>query len=472
MAHQLTSVNVVPSSSPSLPPSLLAAPCAFQGSPVFLYIGGEGPLSPRSVGHGTFVNYLASKHKAMVVALEHRYFGKSYPTSDMSNENLRSFLSSDQALADLARFRNWFAANISSDVDSRWIPFGGSYPGNLAAWVQLKYPHLFAGSIASSAPVEAIANWPGYMQVVGDGLLHFGGQGCHDRVRTAAETLAAKLPGAAGASSADFAAVNSMFDICKGSELSSSSTPEDVATFQSTVMGTLQGIVQYNQIIPRSVTVSDVCTFFSKTDGSGDDLVNRLAFLTLNASKVNGTQECVDASYADTVAQLSISEFDGTSASRQWFFMTCLEFGYFQVAAGPFKSFASTLNENYYNKICADVFGLSDVYPVTSWTNTDRGARQIAASNVTYPSGTIDPWHVLGITNSTKLHNPTERAVFIGGTAHCADMYRPAPPCEDPVIQEGGFLCEPANITWAHDRISEEVTWVTLSKKKLIKKKY
>ena len=80
------------------------------------------------MGHGTFVNYLASKHKAMVVALEHRYFGTSYPTSDMSNENLRSFLSSDQALADLARFRNWFAANISSGVDSRWIPFGGSYP--------------------------------------------------------------------------------------------------------------------------------------------------------------------------------------------------------------------------------------------------------------------------------------------------------------------------------------------------------
>ena len=106
------------------------------------------------------------------------------------------------------------------------------------------------------------------------------------------------------------------------------------------------------------------------------------------------------------------------------------------------------------------MFGLNDVYPVTSWTNTARGARDIAASNVTYPSGTIDPWHVLGITNSTKLHNPTERAVFIGGTAHCADMYRPAPSCDIPEIREGGYLCEPANITWAHERIAEEVTSV------------
>ena len=64
-------------------------------------------------------------------------------------------------------------------------------------------------------------------------------------------------------------------------------------------------------------------------------LVERLAFLTLNASKNNGTQLCVDASYKDSVEQLSVTKFDGRSASRQWFFMTCLEFGYFQVAAGP-----------------------------------------------------------------------------------------------------------------------------------------
>lgn len=46
---------------------------------------------------------LAEKFHALVIAIEHRFYGKTFPSSDLSTKNLRH-LSSAQALADIATF--------------------------------------------------------------------------------------------------------------------------------------------------------------------------------------------------------------------------------------------------------------------------------------------------------------------------------------------------------------------------------
>lgn len=80
--------------------------------------------------------------------------------SDLSTENL-SYLSSEQALADLAYFIIAMNEKFNLDHDTKWIAFGGSYPGSLAAWLRLKYPYLIHGSISSSGPLLAKADFRG-----------------------------------------------------------------------------------------------------------------------------------------------------------------------------------------------------------------------------------------------------------------------------------------------------------------------
>ena len=108
---------------------------------------------------------LAYELKAWVVIAEHRYFGQSYPTAP-TTANL-FLLNSRQALEDFATFQRWFQleridAPFKGAGGNRWLVIGGSYPGALSAYYRGKYPHLVVGSIASSAVVEAILDFPAF----------------------------------------------------------------------------------------------------------------------------------------------------------------------------------------------------------------------------------------------------------------------------------------------------------------------
>jgi serine protease 16 len=41
------------------------------------------------------------------------------------------------------------------------VAFGGSYAGNLAAWMKQKYPNHVKTAVSSSAPLEALYDFPG-----------------------------------------------------------------------------------------------------------------------------------------------------------------------------------------------------------------------------------------------------------------------------------------------------------------------
>lgn len=92
-----------------------------------------------------------------------------YTSGDLSIASLR-YLSSSQALADAARFVTHVTREYGLPPSSKWMSFGGSYPGMLAGWLRLKYPHLVHAAVASSAPVQASLEMRGYNDVVAASL--------------------------------------------------------------------------------------------------------------------------------------------------------------------------------------------------------------------------------------------------------------------------------------------------------------
>ncbi|PNJ21142.1 PRSS16 isoform 11 [Pongo abelii] len=126
---------------------------------------------------------LAPAWGALVISLEHRFYGLSIPAGGLEMAQLR-FLSSRHALADVVSARLALSRLFNISSSSPWICFGGSYAGSLAAWARLKFPHLIFASVASSAPVRAVLDFSEYNDIV----LHSLGQKCLSFSR--AETVA------------------------------------------------------------------------------------------------------------------------------------------------------------------------------------------------------------------------------------------------------------------------------------------
>ena len=142
-------------------------------SPVFLCVGGEGtPLDYTVLTdsvHCSDMTELAPKHNALMLALEHRYYGPSNPFSDYSTEHLK-WLNSEQAAGDIASFYDVMTDTYKLQATNKWVTWGGSYPGMMAAIARLRYPHLIHATVSSSAPLRAEVDMVGYNNVVADSL--------------------------------------------------------------------------------------------------------------------------------------------------------------------------------------------------------------------------------------------------------------------------------------------------------------
>eukprot|EP01101_Sappina_pedata_P013183 TRINITY_DN9464_c0_g1_i2.p1 TRINITY_DN9464_c0_g1~~TRINITY_DN9464_c0_g1_i2.p1 ORF type:complete len:484 (-),score=146.34 TRINITY_DN9464_c0_g1_i2:76-1527(-) len=377
-------------------------------APIFLLIGGEGPISPGYVTSYMMSTY-AQKYGALQFGLEHRFYGESAPLPDLSTDNLK-YLSSQQALADAALFIQSMKEkyNPSSPV----IIFGGSYPGNLAAWFRLKYPHIVIGSVASSAPVQATLDFFQYLDVVDLSLTYFSGTDCDATIAAATKVVESMLQTTAGR-----AQLKTDFNLC-----GPITSWDDASTFIQAMMDNYMTTVQYNNEGTTPITISYVCDIIKQYETNPYQAYAQVSNQFL---QING-ETCLDASYSSAIKQLrDINQASGSG--RQWTYQTCAEFGYYQTtdSSSDVQPFGNLAPLNYSLQMCKDSFDIDfDTASLIDQTNVIYGGRNLVdgPTNILFVNGNIDPWHALSVTSNIA---PGIQTILINGTAHCADMKHP-----------------------------------------------
>ena len=88
------------------------------------------------------------------------------------------------------------------------------------------------------------------------------------------------------------------------------------------------------------------------------------------------------------------------------------------------------------------------VYSNVNATNARyKGASGYSGTKVSFPNGSNDPWHVLGVLTPT---NNKVYPIIIDGTSHCADMY-PAKPDDRPSLTQARASIRTHVISWVNE---------------------
>ncbi|KAJ2954280.1 hypothetical protein O0L34_g2531 [Tuta absoluta] len=396
--------------------------------PVFLMIGGEGPADARWMVKGAWIEY-AKYFKALCINLEHRYYGESHPLGDLSVKNM-SYLSSGQALSDLAYFISAMNAKYRLTSDVKWVAFGGSYPGSLAAWLRMKYPHLVHAAVSSSGPLLAKVNFMEYFKVVVDALRkydddrHNDDGACVEELKKAHEQIEMMIK-------VHPEDIEKEYRVCKPF---ADANKNDMKTFYNAIADGFADLVQYNKDNRigadekyKNLTIDTVCKMMNDKTGKMPAYKKLAKFNSINLEK--SKEKCLDYSYQNMIDELRNTSYG--EGARQWMYQTCTEFGFYQTSSAEVEVFGSHIDLQYYIQQCQDVFGNKYnekfITEAADWTNSKYGALDIAVTRVVFVHGSVDPWHALGITHTQDEDAP---AIYIEGTAHCANMY---PPSKDDV---------------------------------------
>jgi len=279
-------------------------------------------------------------------------------------------------------------------------------------WFRQTYPHLVVGAWASSAPVLGKFEFVEYYEVVGSAFRNIGGENCFQRL-AGAFTQAEQL-----ISDGQFEEFSNIFRTC---EVISDNDPYNLMEMFTILLQPLTRVVQYH----TSGDILEVCASLLDTPDESDIQSYARWFIRRMFGEIIDPDNCINFSFDDDVELHRNISWDSTAVrrnDRQWFFQTCVEFGWFRTTGGS-QPFGSSIPIDYFLKFCRDVYGdmftAEFIQEQIRRKNVIHGGINPYVTNVYFTHGSIDPWHPTGILSDL---NPYSLVDIIPDASHWQDL--------------------------------------------------
>ncbi|KAK9056045.1 hypothetical protein SSX86_027132 [Deinandra increscens subsp. villosa] len=383
---------------------------ANKSAPILAYLGAEGPIDLDVAGVGFLIEN-APRFKALVVYLEHRFYGESNPLGSkggpdsieameesVNNKTIRGYFNSAQALADYAELLLHIKEKLHAH-NSPVIVIGGSYGGMLASWFRLKYPHITLGALASSAPIlyfDDITPQDGYFSTVTKDFKE-ASENCYTTIKQSWDEVdrVASMPNG-------LLILSQKFKTC--------SPLNNALELKDYLKNMYAHAAQYNA--PPKYPTTRIC---EGVDGASS----------------NATTDILDRVFAGVVAYnsplgstcyINMEESDDQT-SIGWSWQACSEMGSpigITSNVSMFQRSPYDANENIRN--CMENFG---VMPRPHWATTYYGGQDIRmilsrfGSNIIFSNGLRDPYSSGGV-----LEDISQNIIALKTTngSHCLDI--------------------------------------------------
>ncbi|WJX72126.1 lysosomal Pro-Xaa carboxypeptidase [Trifolium repens] len=370
---------------------------ANSSTPIFVTFGGEAALEEDSQEYVGFIEENAASFKALLVYIEHRYYGKSVPfgTKEEVLKNI-GYFNSAQALADYADVIIHIKKILHAE-SSPVVVIGGSYSGMLASWFRLKYPHLAIGALASSAPIlfmDDMIQPNAYMDAVSKDFKE-ASQTCYEAISNSWSEIekVASQPN-------DLSILSQRFNNCNPLNQSL-----ELSSYLETVY---MSAAQFND--PLLYPVTEICDGIDRAS-FGNNILDKIYSGVVAFHR--GVKTCHHMNFSTNIHEIDL----------EWGWQTCSEivipFGkgkdsMFQPQPFDLKSFVEKCKKDY------------GVSPRTHWISTYYGGQDIKlilkrfGSNIIFSNGLKDPFSSGGILSD--LSKSLVAIPTINGS-HCLDLY-------------------------------------------------
>ncbi|XP_068669066.1 uncharacterized protein [Aristolochia californica] len=371
---------------------------ANSSSPIFVYTGGEGGLFLEIFTAGFFTDN-APRFRALLVYMEHRYYGESVPFSSREeayrNSTTLGYFNSAQALADYAELITDLKRRLSAE-NCPVIAAGGSYGGMLAAWLRLKYPHVAYGALASSAPIlyfDSTTPMDGYFVIATNDFRQIS-ENCYETIKQSWSEIdrIASLPDGLGI-------LSKKFMTC--------SVLKKTGELKAYLKQIYTTSAQYDY--PPHYPVQQICSAIDGADQDSDILDQIFAGVVA----IKGERPCYDV----------FESYFPPSVIEGWTWQACSEMEIpIDCYANETMFEESRFDLQGFTKFCQNAFGAT---PRAHWIAINFGDHEMKTvlgkfgSNIIFSNGLRDPYSAGGI-----LQNISDSVVAVHSEqgAHCLDL--------------------------------------------------